>query len=109
MTNFWDAVAQVPEQIPQALTYRAYFDPATGVIKAYSTEELDGPWIEITAEQYAESRYSMVVKHGVLIEPIPVARKLVPAQDATAFCSSSDDVSIIGADQHWKVKEYFNE
>jgi hypothetical protein len=51
----------------------------------------------------------MVVKNGVLIEPIPVARKLVPTQDATAFCSTSDDVSIIGADQHWKVKEYFNE
>ena len=111
MTTFWEAVQQL-EQQPEAppVFFRAYYNADTGEIIEYSQQERDLPYIDITAAEYAESRYSLRVKNGQLVEPVPVARKLVRSSEPTGFSTDPLNVAIAAPNGvFWKVKEYYND
>lgn len=96
--NAWQQTA--PES--QAVTYRLYYDE-NGQPICYSMEELDGNYVEITAEQFARSDAHVVVREGKIhAQPLPLPAHLVPAESGTACVS--DDVSIVATAQQPHVK-----
>ena len=73
-------------------------------------EDLAGMYIEITAEQYAESSGRVIVKNGKLVKQYQTrTSKLVPGLIGTACCL--EDVTIVTDAEHnqkWKLKNYDN-
>jgi len=104
MTNFWDSLELLEEEIEiKELEYRLYYD-ANGIVKSYSMEELDGEYILIDKETYDLSRYDVTIIDGEIVKPAEyIYQKIVPSKTGT-MCSS--DVSIIGNKQYWELKRY---
>jgi hypothetical protein len=71
-------------------------------------EDLPGNYLEITAEQYAESNHRVRVQNGQIIKQQHArTSKLVPSLIGTACCS--EDVTIVTDAEHnqkWKLKNY---
>lgn len=111
MTTFWEAIQTLPAAVdPAPIFFRAYYNADTGEIIEYSQQERDLPYIDITAAEYAESRYTLRVKNGKLVEPVPSTRKLVRSTEPTAFSADPDNIAIISSSGvFWKVKEFYNE
>ncbi len=89
--------------------YKLYYNKQTGKALQYSTEDLDGDYIEITKQQYAESRYDSIVLNGKLTSIIDAVRwrKLVPGNEGVAC--AVDNVMIVDTNSSvkWKVKTYY--
>lgn len=103
--EFWDTYTW-PE--PKPVFFRLYYDDA-GYALCYSMEDLPGCYLEITAEQYAESSSRVRVQNGQIIKQQHArTSKLVPSLTGTACCP--EDVTIITTDaehnQKWKLKNY---
>ena len=89
--------------------YKLYYNKQTGKPLQYSTEDLDGDYIEITKQQYAESRYDSIVLNGKLTSIVEAVRwrKLVPGNEGVAC--AVDNVMIVDTNSSakWKVKTYY--
>lgn len=85
---------------------RLYYNKETGEPIAYTMEELDGDYITITSEEYAQGRYDIIVKDNKILkfESIEYARKLVLNEDG--FACTPTNVLIVdnSSDTKWKVK-----
>lgn len=103
MTNFWDALTQIDSQVADlAREYRLYYD-VNGDPVCYSMEDLDGEYIIIDQETYAEGRYDVRVEQGKLIQPNKMTyKKLVPSDDGTE--TTIYDMSIVGPGRYWLIK-----
>ena len=104
--EFWNTYTW-PETKP--VFFRLYHDD-TGHALCYSMEDLPGKYIDITAEQYAESSGHVIVKNGKLIKQYQTrTSKLIPADTGTPC--HPDDVTIVvdgESNQKWKLKNYDN-
>lgn len=108
MDSFWQAVSEYQEPVQPTLECRLYYDD-TGRVLFYATEQLDGKYLVVTKEQYAEGRYDITIINGEIKYPVnKVYRKLVPSTTGTA--TLRNDVAIISNtetdSQFWKVKIY---
>jgi hypothetical protein len=92
--------------------FRLYYDEKGQVI-TYTCEKLEGDYVVIDAQTYAESRPDLRVVNGkiVRISNSAVVSKLVPDESEGKVCAS-EDISIIvdGKDkvkkQKWKLVTY---
>jgi hypothetical protein len=104
--EFWDTYIW-PESKP--VFFRLYYDDA-GHPLCYSMEDHAGKYIEITAEQYAESSGRVTVKNGKLVKQHQTrTSKLIPADTGTPC--HPDDVTIVvdsELNQKWNLKTYDN-
>ena len=102
--DFWNTYTW-PDTKP--VFFRLYYDDA-GYPICYSMEDLPGNYLEITAEQYAESNHQVRVQNGRIIKQQHArTSKLVPSLIGTACCS--EDVTIVTDAEHnqkWKLKNY---
>jgi hypothetical protein len=104
--EFWDTYTW-PESKP--VFFRLYYDDA-GHPLCYSMEDHSGKYIEITAEQYAESSGRVIVKNGKLVKQYQTTTsKLVLAQHGTP-CHPQDVTIIVDSEpnQKWNLKTYDN-
>ena len=97
---------------PVDLVYKLYYNKETGNPVQYATDELEGDYIEITKQQYAESRYDSLVIDGELqkIGNITSWSKLVPSiKDGVS--TRTDNAMIVDSNSNtrWKVKTYTGE
>jgi len=104
--EFWDTYTW-PE--PKPVFFRLYHDD-DGHPLCYSMEDHAGKYIEITAEQYAESSGRVIVKNGKLVKQYQTTTsKLVPGLTGTVCCP--EDVTIVvdsEPNQKWNLKTYDN-
>jgi hypothetical protein len=99
----WQDTAQ-----PQMLFYRLYHDQL-GQPVCYSMEDLPGNYIEITAEQFAQSSPHVRVIDGKLVlPPAPCPPTLVPSYQGTACAVEDVAVIVAEAQPHtkWKLVTY---
>jgi hypothetical protein len=104
--NFFKALSEWQDTSqPQMLFYRLYYDQLGQPI-CYSMEDLPGNYIEITAEQFAQSSPHLRVVDGKLVLPrVPCSPTLVPSDQGTAWVV--EDVAVVVADTQphtkWKL------
>jgi len=106
--NFFKALEMLDEQPPQKIEFRLYYLPLTGEIVTYTMENLDGIYILITADEFAEMRPDVIVKDGKIhkVSGISIG-KLVPAPPSTTgYGTLQRDISIVGCEQYWEMKTY---
>ena len=88
--------------------YKLYYNKKTGKPLQYSTENLDGDFIVINKQQYAESRYDSIVVNGKLttINEAVQWAKLIPSTEGTAC--AVDNVMIVdnNSQSKWKLKVF---
>ena len=104
--EFWNTYSW-PE--PKPVFFRLYHDDA-GHPLCYSMEDLPGKYIEITAEQYAESSGRVIVKNGKLVKQYQTTTsKLVLAQHGIP-CHLQDVTIVVDSEpnQKWNLKTYDN-
>jgi|688.fasta_scaffold1427743_1 hypothetical protein len=106
--DFWKSY-QWPEI--KKIFYRLYYDEHGNPI-VYSMEDLPGKYIEVTAEQYAEHNYRVIVKNNELIKQAQnfvLTKKLIPSNSGTA-CYPTDITIVVDTNpnQKWKLKNYDN-
>jgi hypothetical protein len=99
---------------PEALVkpeFRLYYDD-TGSIICYTCEKLDGKYIVINAQTYAEGRPDVKVLEGKIVKNYSnaVVARLTKGTEGT-LCSVEDMSIIIDSDdtvntQYWKLKVY---
>ena len=102
--EFWDTYIW-PESKP--VFFRLYYDDA-GHPLCYSMEDHAGKYIEITAEQYAESSGRVTVKNGKLVKQYQTTTsKLIPANSGIP-CHSEDVTIVVDSEpkQIWNLKTY---
>lgn len=105
MSNFWKALEQLEEPKKVKYEYRLYYDKETGDPLFYSMEDLEGDYIVIDKDQFAECRYDVRVKDGKIerIKGVSIG-KLVPSTEG--YGTRADDVSLVGDEQCWSLKTY---
>ena len=105
MTNFFEAAARHKPVKRQKQFYRLYYNDA-GQPTAYSMEDLPGNYIKIDQKTYAEGRKDVIIKGGKVIKLNSISNiyKLVPADEGIEC--DAEDITIIGAGQHWTLKKY---
>ena len=106
MSNFWEAIKGRKGVTPRTeYEYRVYYRD-DGSIVDYTSGEMEGNYIVITKQEFAEGRFDVYVRDGKLINPNKITqyRKLVPSGEGTE--TLVDDITIIGQGQHWRVKYY---
>lgn len=104
--DFWKNYTW-PEVKP--IFFRLYYDDL-GAPLFYSMEDLPGQYIEITAEQFAESSGQVVVKNGQLIKKSQNrSSKLVPSETGVQCHPEHVTIVVESPDaQRWKLKHYDN-
>jgi len=106
MTNFFDALDILNDQEARhEIFFRLYYDPETKEPLFYSMEDKPGEYITITAEEFAEMRYDVVVKDGKIrrVRATSIG-KLVPSD--IGHGTLQNDISIVGDEQYWEMKTY---
>ena len=84
-----------PQPTPQ---YRVYYND-DGDVVAYTTEDLPGKYLTVTAHEFALASRRVRVKDGQLVARKQVSsHKLVPSDTGTA-CHPHDVAVIVGPDQ----------
>lgn len=102
---------EAPKIIPPE--YRLYYDDQ-GKVLFYTCEKLEGKYITVDRQTFAEMRMDVRVIDGQLSRALPnaVVNKLMPTLDDDAVNCHIDDVSIIvdesfsGQIQKWKLNTY---
>lgn len=86
--------------------YRLYYTD-DGRVKQYSVVKLDGPYIVITREQYAEGRLDAIVKNGKLVYTHKQSHVRRLARSSTGVRTSKYDVNILSNDSdsvYWDIE-----
>ena len=98
---------------PKALIkpeFRLYYDDA-GTIICYTCEKLEGNYIVINAQTYAEGRHDVRVVNGKIVTNFSNAVVIRFTKDIEGTLCSVEDMSIIVDNddvekQYWKLKVY---
>jgi len=86
-----------PDDVPEP-EYRLYYDEQGEVI-AYTTQDMPGKYLRITAQQFALADRRVQVKNGQLIpRAVGSVHKLVPGDSGTA-CHVHDVALVVSTDQ----------
>jgi hypothetical protein len=104
-TNFFKAIAEHKDPPKQKIFFRLYYDKKTGALISYSMEDLDGDYIEITAEEFAIANPNVYVKNGEIKErKLLNYGKMKPSDDGFAVCPT--DISLVDPDSttYWKFQ-----
>jgi hypothetical protein len=104
--NFWKAWAE-PMPVPAPIFFRLYYNER-GEPVSYSMEDLPGNYIEINAETYTRSSFSVRVIDGKLVSVVhkkPVS-KLKPGSAGTPCSPDNVAVVVDSAQSHikWSLK-----
>jgi hypothetical protein len=77
------------------MEYRLYYN-SDGTVHTYTTEDIGGLWIKVSAEQYAEARMDIKVVDGVIQTPnkSKIVSKLYK-NNVTGIKTSKYDVNIL--------------
>ena len=91
---------------PVDFTYRLYYNKDTGEPIAYSMEELNGEFVEVSQEQYHQGRYDVVVKDNTLVSitNMQYVRKLVPDTEGVACHKTNVLIVDKTSSARWKIK-----
>ena len=91
---------------PVDFTYRLYYNKRTGEPIAYSMEELEGDYVEVSKEQYHEGRYDVVIKDNniVYLASVQYIRKLVPDQNGIPCVKNNVLIVDKTSSAKWKLK-----
>jgi hypothetical protein len=121
--TYWRAIMdatkdQLPDEIliwePPVLQkpeFRLYYDD-TGAVTCYTCEKLEGNYIVIDAQTFAESRYDVKVRAGKIVANFSSAVVVKLTKNTEGTLCSVDDISIIVDEddevekQYWKLKVY---
>jgi hypothetical protein len=100
----WEPVAIVKPE------FRLYYDD-TGAVVCYTCEKLDGNYIVIDAQIYAEGRHDLKVLNGKIVKNFSNAVIARLTKDIEGTLCSVEDMSIIVDNddvetQYWKLKVY---
>ena len=101
----WEPVAIVKPEL------RLYYDK-TGSAICYTCEKLEGDYIVIDTQTYAEGRYDIKVLNGKIISNYSNAIVTRLTKDTEGTLCSVEDMSLIVDDsdevdkQYWKLKVY---
>ena len=111
MDEFLKAWAEFQQNIsaPVEIEYRVYYDPTSGKVLQYTTEKIEGEYILVDKNTFAQNRFDYKVSEGKLIPPVGNIGKLRPDTKGTA-CHPAD-ITIIVADsdaQYWNNHTYDN-
>jgi hypothetical protein len=90
------------------IEYRIYYDSVTGVILDYTNEIYEGTYILVDRETFANHRFDLKVKKGVLVTPKASVGKLRPDKEGQA-CHPADITIIVGMTEPatlWKIHTY---
>ena len=104
--NFWEAWINTVCPDPVPVSYRLYYNP-DGTPKVYSMDDMPGDYIEVDAETYAKSPFSVRVinQQLVYIQPKLRVHKLKPS--TTGITCDPRDVCVIVPEQRsyirWKM------
>ena len=95
----WEAPVLVPPE------FRLYYDDK-GKVVCYTCEDLEGDYIIIGSQTYAEMRYDIRVVEGKIIPEYSsnfISRLFM---DAEGVMCEEEDLSIVAetSGQHWKLK-----
>jgi len=91
--------------------FRLYYD-ATGAVICYTCEKLEGDYIVIDAQTFAESRYDVKVRSGKIVANFSSAVVVKLTKNTEGTLCAADDISIIVDEdddiekQYWKLKVY---
>lgn len=103
-------VWEAPEIKPPE--FRAYYDDK-GRIITYTCEELEGDYVVIDAQTFAEARPDLRVVDGKIIKNVKtgVASKLIPSDNEGITCAEEDVSIVINKEsnlktQRWKLVTY---
>lgn len=97
--------AALPE--PKPVVLKLYHD-SNGQPIVYTTEDLDGNYIEVDPETFALGSVHVKVVNGVLthLPPRVYRNRLVPSDQGTQ-CDPRDVAVVVNSHgQHWKRKTY---
>lgn len=100
-----EALEKLEPPKKQKIFFRLYYDKETGKPVAYSMEELDGDYIEITAEQFAMCDPYVIVEDGQIVKrQLVTTSKLVPG--GNQFKVHATDISLVDPDGvYWSKKQ----
>lgn len=110
MTNFWEAIETIENEVEiHNYEYRVYYDKL-GNIKYYSMEDNhvdnDYEYIIISEDDYKLGRYDMIVNNGKMIKVVEgILQKLIPSEDGI-LCDKNDITIISNEGQYWGLKRY---
>lgn len=107
MTNFWQALELVDQTPPVEIEYKLYYDQESGEALFYTTECVEGTYITVDKQVFAEGRYDVTVKNNIIVKPdVTSYIKLVP-NDTGIRCHPTN-VMIIdsNSNKHWSKKQY---
>lgn len=97
--------------VPKPTEFRLYYDDNGNVI-CYTTENLEGNFIVITPEIFAQCRHDIKVINGKLQEKISGMVLSMLELSTTGVRTSSEDISIVVSDDYkgttntWELKHY---
>ena len=98
--EFWKILHSVSEPAP--VSYRLYYDTATGMPLFYSMEDCPGTYIEIDQATFGRSPTNVRVKNGQLIEITHnIAQKLTPG---SGTCCHPKNVAVVVDESQPHVK-----
>lgn len=100
-TNFFEGLELHVPVKPQEIFFRLYYDDA-GELICYSMEDLPEKYIEISAEQFAQSDRHIYIKDAKIHKKRLVSiGKLVPTSDPTGT-----DITDVRSNVQWEMKTY---
>ena len=105
MTNFFKAAARHKPIKRRKIENRLYYNKLGQPI-AYTNDELEGDYIIVDQQTFAECRKDVIIKDGKVhkLSSASPIYKMVPADEGTEC--NAEDITIIGKGQHWKLKKY---
>ena len=111
MDEFVKAWMEIQKQstASTAIEYKIYYDPESGDILEYTTEQHSGSYIVVDRETFAKHRFEYKIKDGKLTPPKPSIGKLRP--DKTGTPCHPTDITIVVNDSnatYWKNHTYDN-
>ena len=85
---------------------RLYYNKETGEPIEYSMESLEGDYIEVTKEQYAEGRHDVIIRNNKImpITEIKYIRKLVPSNTGMPCAPSNVLIVDKTSKSKWCIK-----
>lgn len=97
---------------PEPIEFRVYYNETTGNVICYTCEKLEGSYLLVDKNTFAEARMDVKVIEGELIKNDDglFITKLIPGD--TGILCSDEDVSIIvdedytGNTRYWSTKQY---
>lgn len=103
--QFWKTYTWPEESQP--VEYRIYYDPDTGAVLQYSTEELEGAYIVVEQEVYNKYNHQARVVDGELrtLTSAGFITKLVPGK--SGWHAHPDNVElIVNRGKQWELKQW---